>query len=364
MTVSAPPRPPLAPSPDELEALIKEARRRAWRRRLAYVLSLFVVGGALGLYFAVGPGGGTPGSDGSTGHPRPSGQAQEGQRIARVAARTIIVEAGLPSPGLWWAMNGLGLWWSRDGGKRWRTIAPPQVSSSGDVVARVSDISAVDDQHIWVGAADIAGDRVVNGSTRHMAIERMQDGGKTWKSVVPPGCYGCGGAYLSFLDVRRGFALVGMQPEPQLYLTRDGGDSWQRIGSDVSFTGPIRFLSDRVGWAVSEPGRMIGPSQSVPLGGGLLYRTIDGGRHWRRVVLTPPPRYRGSPATAGVPRFFSARWGVVGVRYRDRTRAQHLLIYTTHDGGDSWSAHPAPVAVDLRAYSWGIPEGLPFRLRR
>ncbi len=105
---------------------------------------------------------------------------------------------------------------------------------------------------------------------------------------------------------------------------------------------------------------MVGPSQSVPVGGGVVYRTRDGGHHWSEVALAPPPGYRGQPATAGLPRFFGARDGVVPVRFRDRTRAQHLVVYVTDDGGESWSARPAPRSADLRAYSWGFPEGAPF----
>jgi photosystem II stability/assembly factor-like uncharacterized protein len=362
LTVVAPPRPPSPPSPEDLEALIEEARRRARRRRAAYGTCLLLLGLALGLYFGIGHGGGgrRPSRNASSAPGGAGGQAKEAQRIVAVGARTIIGEAGVAAPGVGWAMNGLGLWWTRDGGKSWRASVPPQVASTGDVVARVADIAAVDDEHVWVAAADVQGNKVVNGSPRQMAIERSQDGGKTWQSVIPPGCYGCGGAQLSFVDVRHGFALTGIQPEPRLYETRDGGRSWRRLGTDASFAGPIHFLDGRDGWAVSEPGRMTGPSQSVPVGGGILYRTSDGGHHWRRVALAPPARYRGQPATASLPRFFGRRDGVVGVRFRDRSRAQQVVVYVTHDGGDSWSARPAPAAVDLRAESWGFPQALPF----
>jgi photosystem II stability/assembly factor-like uncharacterized protein len=356
VSVAAPPRPP---RPDELEALIEEARRRARRRRWGYGISFLLLALAVGLYFGIGRGGG--GGAGRNGHggPQPAAQspAEEAQRIAQVGARTSIGEAGLVAPDLGWAMNGLGLWWTRDGGTHWRVMTPPQVAATGDVVARVVDIAAVDDQHVWVSAADIASGQQLE---RHMAIERTRDGGRTWQASIPPGCHRCGGARLSFIDARRGFAVVAAQPDHRLFETRDGGASWRRVPSDLSFTGPIRFLNARDGWAVSEPGRMVGRSQSVPVGGGLVYRTSDGGRHWHRVPLAAPPRYRGQQATAGVPRFFGPRAGVVAVRFRDRTHAQHLVVYVTKDGGDSWTPRPAPASADLRAYSWGFPQGLPF----
>jgi photosystem II stability/assembly factor-like uncharacterized protein len=353
VSIVAPPRPPTPPSPEDLEALIEEARRRARRRRTGYGVSLLLLLGlALGLYFGIGNGGGgrssrNPGS----GPGGPSAQARGAQRIVAVGSRTVIGEAGIAAPGVGWAMNGLGLWWTADGGKSWRVSIPPDVRSMGDVVARVDDIAAVDARDVWVAVADVRGAKAVNGSTRHMAIERSDDGGWTWQSVIPPGCYLCGGAHLSFVDASHGFALTGSQPEPRLYATRDGGRSWRRVASDVSFSGPIRFLNGRVGWAVSEPGRR---------GSGIVYRTEDGGRHWRRVVLQPPAPYPGQPQTASLPRFFGSRDGVVGVRFRDRARAQHVVVYVTDDGGDSWSARPAPASVDLRAESWGLPGALPF----
>jgi photosystem II stability/assembly factor-like uncharacterized protein len=360
VTVAAPPRPP---SHDELEALIEEARRRARRRRWAYGLFLLLAGVAVGLYFGIGHGGNGGSGRHANGGPAPAAEtpAQEAQRIIRVGERTVIGEAVLVAPDLGWAMNGLGLWWTRDGGSDWRVMTPPEVASSGDVVARVVDIAAVDDTHVWISAADVQGTKIVNGSTRHMVIERTRDGGKTWQASIPPGCYGCGGAHVSFVDTQNGFALAAASQNRQfLFATHDGGATWRRVGGNVPWSGPIRFVNARAGWAVSDPRRMVGPSQSVPLGGGVVYGTRDGGRHWRPVALAVPPRYGGEPATAGMPHFFGSRVGVAPVRFVGRKHAQHLVVYVTHDGGNSWSPRPAPLDADLRAQSWGFPEALPF----
>jgi photosystem II stability/assembly factor-like uncharacterized protein len=341
VTVAAPPRPP---RPDDHEALIEEARRRTRRRRWGYGLALlFVLSGALGLYFGSGHGGGSARTGRSGGGPAVRGPAEEARRIAQVAARTITVDAGLAGPRYGWAMNGLALWWTDDGGHRWRTITPPRIRATGDVVARVTDIAAVDDLDIWVAAADLAG----GAAPRHMAIESTRDRGKTWRSVVPPGCEACAGAHLSFVDAERGFALVGARPSPRLFETTDGGATWRRVSSDVSFTGPIRFVDGRIGWGVSDPG-------------GMVWSTRNGGRRWRRVDFVAPRGYGQQPATAGIPHFFDAQDGVVPVRYRSRSDAQHLVVYVTRDSGATWTARPAPRTVDLRAQSWGFPAGAPF----
>jgi photosystem II stability/assembly factor-like uncharacterized protein len=343
VSVVAPPRPP---DTEDLEALIEEARRRARRRRIGYGLGLLLLATALGLYFGLGHGGGAGGNRHAARGPGAGTPAAEARQIARVGARTVIGEAGLVAPGLGWAMNGLGFWWTRDGGDHWRTITPPQVHAIGDVVARVVDVAATDDEHIWIAAADI---RTGQGWERRMAIERTHDGGKTWQSVIPPGCEDCAGAHLSFVNADTGFALIGARPQPRLFATRDGGATWRRITSNVSFTGPIRFLDARTGWAVSEAA-----------GGGIVYTTRDGGHAWQRIAFAAPQRYRGQPATAGIPHFFDTRNGVVPVRFRDRTRAQHVLVYVTNDDGESWRARAAPAGADLRGESWGFPQALPF----
>ena len=181
--------------------------RSARRGPFAYGVALLLAGGALALSVEMGRGGGAAGA----------------------ARSEVIVEAGLVAPGLGWAMNGLGLWWTGDGGTHWRVMTPPHVAATGDVVARVVDVAAVDDRHVWISAADIQGNRVVNGATRHMEIERTVDGGRTWRSSIPPGCYGCGATHLSFVDGRTGFALAASQPDNRLFRTSDGGASWQRV---------------------------------------------------------------------------------------------------------------------------------------
>jgi photosystem II stability/assembly factor-like uncharacterized protein len=325
-------------------------RRRARRRRRWYgVCILFALGFGAGLFLAVdGCGGSLGGPPPTSARPsrEPLSNAKQRQQIAQVGSRFVIGDAGLVAPGLGWAMNGLDLWWTDNGGKNWRAIAPADVRATRNVLGHVVDVAAVDDSNIWLAVADVPGDQEVNGSTRHMEIERSQDGGKSWQSVIPPGCYGCGAAHLRFLDSQHGFALTKLGTQSRLYVTSDGGRQWQPRATDATFFGPIRFLSETEGWAASEEGA--------------VYRTQDGGQYWRRIVLTAPSRYRGLPAAAGVPHFFGLRDGVVAVRFREHSRAQRVIVYITHDGGDSWSARLVPARVDLRPQSWPFPEAVPF----
>ena len=316
------------PPPDDLEALIREARQRARRRRLLYLAAALAVGLALGIEL----GGGAGGRHAAPARPArpPASGAQELQRIESVARRATIGEAGLVAPRVGWAMNGLGLWWTQDGGRKWRTITPPPILATGDVVARVVDIAFVDPLHGWISASDIRSSVVLaDGSVRHLEIERTTDGGRTWRSSIPPGCALCGGTYLSFLDADHGYALTALQAEPRLYRTADGGKNW-RLVARAPFGGPFVF---------------VGRSRGFGGRGGTLYRTADAGRTWSRVR----PRWAPKPPALWDLDFTSRSngWAVFA------TPAGAALVRTT-DGGRNWTPlappfpklpapHPRPV---------------------
>jgi photosystem II stability/assembly factor-like uncharacterized protein len=314
------------------------------------VLAL-LVGAGVFLALHHGGGGGTSGHAGAGPGPGsvPPSRTREKQQIVRVAVRHTIGAAGLFAAGTGWAMNGLALYWTQDDGAHWRVITPPDVLHLGDPIARIVDLDFVDHEHGWL-TAEI---RAADGS-RQMAVERTTNGGRTWQSATVPA------VHLSLLGARQGFALTGIQPRPRLYATHDGGASWKLVAT-APFTGRFVFLNPRDGWAVSDPSRMTGPSYNLPVGGGVLYRTTDGGRQWQRVQLPAASGFAGESMTVGIPRFFGSRDGVVPVRFRDRlTGSQHVVVYVTNNGGDSWSGRPAPSDADLRRYTWGFPEAVPF----
>jgi photosystem II stability/assembly factor-like uncharacterized protein len=326
-----------------LDPLIAEARRRARRRRIALVALVLAgaVGGATARHLA-------------TGAPARSPLAGEAE-IAAVAGKTFIVEAGLTG-GVGWAMNGLGLWITPDGGGTWITATPKHVRSAGDAVARIGDIQFVDRDHGWLSAADVFGGFPLPRnapSSRHMEIDRTTDGGRTWRASAPPRCLeACGGTHLSFVDTQRGFVIA----EQGLFATSDGGATWTRVARP-HFSGRIAFLDMRHGVGVSDPSRWGGPQSAVPFGGGIPYRTTDGGRTWLRVPLAPPAAYAGWERTASPVRFFGPK-GVLPVRYRDpRTHTQRLVVYTSADGGRSWRPQlvPAKVRWSRAFFTWGVP---------
>jgi hypothetical protein len=82
---------------DELQALIEEARRRAWRRRRRYGLVLVLAASlGAGLYFGFSSGGGTPtsgaGADGSGGPANPLSQTGASSRSEGTAREWAMIE--------------------------------------------------------------------------------------------------------------------------------------------------------------------------------------------------------------------------------------------------------------------------------
>lgn len=280
--------------------------------------------------------------------------------IVRAAAHDTLPEAYLAAPRVGWGMNGLAFYLSDNGGRSWR-MAKPAFLRDEDVIAKVDDVATRGTKRVWLALGDLIGPHFVDGSDRYATIAWTSDGGRTWRESAPAGCRRqCNGSMqLSFLDDRRGFLLTGIGSHDALFATSNGGATWRLVGRSP-FAGPITFTTAREGFGVSVPTRWVGPD-ATPVGAGVLYRTTDGGRSWRRVELAPPPADAGLPAVADSAWFFGPRDGVVPVRYRDpRSGAQHLVVYATTDGGRSWSAHATPPDADLRSDQTGVDSTVAF----
>jgi hypothetical protein len=359
--------PPHAPVRDDSEALIEEARRRTRRRRWrgALIVAMLLMGASIGL--AAGGGGGHSGlgrrsaSGSSGGAPSRSQETQEARQIARVAATDRTPEAQLLTGGTGWAMSGNGLYWTRNDGRSWSLIEPPVLRHLDYVIDNnLGNVAYRAPGYIWITLGDLIGTQVHDGDDHYATIARTTNDGKAWRYGAPPGCeYRCGSFYMSFFSASHGYLLFLDSGRQHLDETTDGGASWTTVGS-APFGGEIQFTTSSDGWGLSNPSRWINESQT-PVGGGEVYRTTNGGRSWRRVHLPPPSRYAGLPATASAPAFFGTQQGVIPVRYRNPTNGkQQLVVFTTADGGRTWTAHPAPPAADLRSDQWGIAEGLAF----
>jgi photosystem II stability/assembly factor-like uncharacterized protein len=162
---------------------------------------------------------------------------------------------------------------------------------------------------------------------------------------------------VTFIDLDHGWGLDygpgGNNETGRLSATTDGGRTWTALGS-TPFIGPIHFVNSQDGWAVSEPGGFAQASGLPTRAGGTLYRTQDGGRSWQRAQLPAlkltVTEYRS--VSFGVPQFFGADGVVVAWLESNGASGFHdqVAVYSTHDGGDSWTGQLAPSDPDSDRY--------------
>lgn len=296
----------LSPPPqDELELLIREARARQRRRRLLGAAGVAAGAAVVLSVWAAIPGGGST-IRGAAGAPS-SAASSHTREIPGAAKRRPIVEVG-GSGGVIWALNGLSMWLTTDGGRTWRASAPKHVRDMGDLIERVQQVDFVDPRRGWVFAVDVSGG-LHPAYARHAELDWTSDGGRSWHWTIPKGC--CGD--VSFLGPRRGFFLG----PSKLFATTNGGMTWTPVARTPFAYGVATFADARHGVAVA--------------GKGELFRTSDGGERWSRVEL-PSGDSVLSPVAA-----FGGR--LVAAAERNASR---LVVYTSADGGSTWTARPAP----------------------
>jgi photosystem II stability/assembly factor-like uncharacterized protein len=115
-----------------------------------------------------------------------------------------------------WVVDGVGLYRSRDRGERWELVNKSQPLLWPKDFA----VDPRDSRVIYLGAADA--NRQEQGG-----LYRTKDGGASWKRIAREGP-GHFGAYLS--PHHRGWTYMTLcegAPGPSLWLSRDGGATWQ-----------------------------------------------------------------------------------------------------------------------------------------
>jgi photosystem II stability/assembly factor-like uncharacterized protein len=122
-------------------------------------------------------------------------------------------------------------------------------------------------------------------------VVRTVDGGRHWRDVKSPTGF-VGSSYFLSADVawiEAGF--VGYPKTAPLYRTRDGGETWQHIGT-VPNACDLQFVDELHGWCT-----IIGAaagSEAVD-----LFRTSDGGVTWARVSRSTFTHAGAPPSTPG-----------------------------------------------------------------
>jgi len=232
------------------------------------------------------------------------------------------------------------------------TGSSPVQATSG--VVQVFDIQMIDSQTGYALEAAL-------GS----AVLKTTDGGKTWNRLILPAfdqvnVIGVGYTF-RFIDAMHGFvgAYRSLQPSGRVTFilsTSDGGQTWQQINPPSRVgVGTFWFSDSLHGWMVtgvagppSPPGSLVNSTLAA------IYATTDGGLTWSLQTL-PDPIIAGTPGCIG-------QEGNVSVRFADASNgwagaavlcfapngaitSQGALVWTTNDGGTTWTAHQLPAGI-------------------
>ncbi len=253
-----------------------------------------------------------------------------------------------------WAVSGYdgSLLHTQDGGITWTRVTPPDT-------AQISGAFFLDAQQAWGSGMQVIQPTADTGILYHTI-----DGGKTWQTFPTPFREGS----FQFLDANTGVATADMGAATgnlyfRLYLTLDGGQTWSlmHIKNPYGFneTLPPSMPEGTIHVTSGDSFEFQTPSTIWFGGGGIaasqyadLYVSRDAGQTWQHLQLPLPEQKTASgfPVIIDLPTFFTPQDGVFAARYEGQDSqpaspfgSEYLSIYTTHDGGLTWTVNPIPL---------------------
>jgi len=217
--------------------------------------------------------------------------------------------------------------------------APTQTSAPSPAAPTVeapqlTSIHFLDDSHGW-------------GVTSQYIL-RTEDGGATWYNVTPAGVTDFGYGPISyFYDATHGWVAIPNPSDPmqagQLYRTTDGGANWTESTFPTGDGGRFCFVDLTNGFYMADLGAGAGSNWVA------IYATSDGGATWEQRFSHQPGTAEGVgdlPAggiKSGMTFRDTAHGWVTGTVYTDN----FLYLYDSADGGKTWNHQPGPVPTDF-----------------
>ena len=292
-----------------------------------------------------------PSAPARSGQPGPTAPAPSGQLAPSVSRGGPWGFGGLAmvTPTTGWD-NGVPFMRTIDGGAHWANVTPQGVGRSFDDYY-------LDATHAWV--TDYSG-----VEPTQIVTFRTADGGSTWQRGAPIAIQaGLGQTQQYYVDSQNGWLLVSTANHAatptmfsdSLYRTEDGGLHWRLIAvnsAPASWRPPKFYCYQWCQMAFVSPttGWIIG-SQNQPT----FLITHDGGTTWR----TWAP-LRSAALTchclAGLPTFLDQNHGwILLASQAPASRAEQLLV--TSDGGSTWTPRGLPSAAPLVVGFYGVDHG-------
>lgn len=226
-----------------------------------------------------------------------------------------------------------GVWKTDNNGITYRPIFDTQGSYSiGCVTLDPSNPSVV-----WVGTGENNSQRSVSWGD---GVYRSLDGGRSWKNMGLKGSEHIGNIAIDPRDSSRVFVaaqgpLWNSGGERGLYLSEDGGGSWERVLHVDDDTGV-----NEVFFHPGDPGVMYASTYQrrrhvwtlVDGGPGSgIHKSTDGGRTWRKLSRGLPAGEKGRIGLAVTPASPDRVYAII-----EATEASERGVYRSDDRGETW----------------------------
>lgn len=228
----------------------------------------------------------------------------------------------------WWTSGeAQGIERSNDAGHSWSNATPPELDKQlGDHF--IKGFYALGAEHAWVTYGGV-------GSSARQTIASSSDGGRQWTVLGrSPSAYGC---ELQFATPADGWCTVigaaAGSESVQIYRTEDGGRHWRSVYNNgpggKTALGGLPFGCDKnVQFVNTTVGWAI-----FLCNGGLapLYETTDGGTTWVRRGVAAPSFPFIDGGFADVPDLFG-RTGAVGYTFHVGSSVRRSVVYVSERG--------------------------------